>query len=285
MKRLLLSIWFSSWFLLGLASLVFASCQSSVPPPGYVLTFSDTFATNDICPSATYSASCQWWNGTEQCCLTPSDSSGSEMFPTTVPGKGGPVNPYALLAGGGVSISLANYNTTTGALNSLSTGATSSWNSGVMTSMTGGQGFAQKYGYFEMVAQLPAGAGVWPGFWMLPSGSPGNAEIDIFEAYGVSPGYFCTTVHDYSGTGTVGSCGLPSPGSTSGYHAYGMLWTATTMTFYVDGVQVWTTPTPTAAQQSFYILADLGIGSGWPTTATPSPSAFNIKSIKAWQGP
>jgi beta-glucanase (GH16 family) len=211
------------------------------------------------------------------------------MFPTGVPGVGRPVNPSSLLPGGGLNISLANYDNSTGALNSLSTGAKSSWNSGVMTSMTGTQGFAQQYGYFEMVAQFPGPSlGTWPGFWMLPSGSPGAAEIDILEQYGSGPNWtFCSVFHDYSpANNTTGTCSNAAPATqTTAYHAYGFLWTAEIMAIYVDGVQTWSVPTAPIFKQPFYILVDMGIGSGWPTTATPSPSILMIKSIKAWQAP
>ena len=44
-----------------------------------------------------------------------------------------------------------------------------------------------KYGRFEIRAQLPAGQGIWPAIWMLPTdwvygGWPASGEIDIMEA-------------------------------------------------------------------------------------------------------
>mgnify|MGYP001546586143 CR=1 FL=1 len=63
-----------------------------------------------------------------------------------------------------------------------------------------GQGFAQKYGYFEMRAKFPPGKGVWCGIWLHSSKyftdtKLHQTEIDIVEAYGATPLGMHSTVH------------------------------------------------------------------------------------------
>jgi len=42
--------------------------------------------------------------------------------------------------------------------------------------------FEQKYGYFEIRAELPPIAGTWPAFWMEVTPWKPNVEADIMEA-------------------------------------------------------------------------------------------------------
>ena len=55
--------------------------------------------------------------------------------------------------------------------------------------------FAQRYGYFEMRAQLPAGRGLWPAFWLVGKTQQYHVEIDIMEALGHERSRIYQTVH------------------------------------------------------------------------------------------
>jgi hypothetical protein len=221
----------------------------------------------------------RWFNGTEQCCLSPSDGKGSANYPTA--GPNGPVNPYSLLSGGGLQIRMQLQGNT--------------WFSGVMTSVDqDGKGFSQQYGYIEFDAKLPPGTGTWPGLWMLsmpPHASGG--EIDVLEQYGLNPPQdpaaehtFQMTVHDWTNAqqgSQFTTKGLPD--LTADFHRVGLLWSDTYMALYFDGALLWSTPTLEVMKRPYYLLADMGLGSGWDTSQTPSPSDLLIKSIRAWTVP
>jgi hypothetical protein len=272
-----------------------AACTTGLPDPTtapatldttcFTSTFDDAFNAYDISSGPLDDGmhpNERWFNGTDQCCMSPSNGWPGVMYPTASQTTGQPVNPYSLLPGGGLQISLQESN--------------SEWFSGVMTSVDGnGNGFAQAYGYFEMNAQLPPGTGTWPSFWMLslPMGAPGG-EIDVFEQLGCSPPLdpaveriFHFTLHDWAGMTTPAAYtaqGLPD--LTAGYHRYGLLWNRTYMALYLDGALLFTTPTPSVmVDVKYYLLADLGIGSGWVTTQTPNPSNLLIQWIRAYSVP
>ncbi len=224
----------------------------------------------------------RWFNGTDQCCMSPSNGWPGVMYPTPSQATNMPVNPYSLLPGGGLQVSLQESN--------------DEWFSGVMTSVDqNGKGFSQTYGYFEMNAELPPGTGTWPSFWMLslPMGTAGG-EIDVFEQLGCSPplnpaveAIFHFTLHDWKGGTTPAAYTTQNlPDLTVAYHRYGLLWNKTYMALYFDGALQFSTPTPDVMIDTpYYLLADMGIGAGWITTETPNPSNLLIKWIRAYTVP
>ncbi|MGI4746180.1 MAG: glycoside hydrolase family 16 protein [Janthinobacterium lividum] len=167
------------------------------------------------------------------------------------------------------------------------------WQSGLLSSEDPKRnGFTLQYGYFEIRAKLPAGAGVWPSFWldsMVPAGSSDpSIEIDVFEQYGAFPTHFNSTVtvwgkavHKANRSATTIST-VPAGSMTTGFHTYGVDVDPKWIVFYLDRVEFWRTPTPPEHKHGLMLLADLGLGSGWPIDKTPSPSYMYIDYIRAW---
>lgn len=140
--------------------------------------------------------------------------------------------------------------------------------------------FWQTYGYFEIAAELPEGAGAWPAFWLLPVDNGWPPEIDILEAFGDQPNQVHSAVIGSSGTAEAWS----QVDTSQGTHTYGVLWTPYEITFYIDGVETMSTPTTSELHDPMYMLANLAIGGPWAGDADPSLSAaFKIDSIAAYQ--
>jgi beta-glucanase (GH16 family)/Ca2+-binding RTX toxin-like protein len=126
--------------------------------------------------------------------------------------------------------------------------------------LTTANSFSQTYGYFEVRAQMPAGQGVWPAFWLLPSSFSSPPELDVVEQIGGTTSYFTS----HSATEGVTGFTFDVPGNTTAFHTYGVLWGTKTLTWYVDGQSVASTPTPDDMRGPMYLLLNLAIGGGFP---------------------
>jgi Ca2+-binding RTX toxin-like protein len=147
--------------------------------------------------------------------------------------------------------------------------------------------FDFKYGYVEMRAQLPAGQGFWPAFWLRWADGGRYGEADIMEMLGQKPTFTYSTLHYNDAAGSHISKVVRSTVSdlSKGFHTFGLDWTATSMTFYVDGVALGSTATPNALKTSMYIIANLAVGgwAGMPDASTPWPGTYAIDYIKVFQ--
>lgn len=139
--------------------------------------------------------------------------------------------------------------------------------------------FSHQYGTLEARIRISSGQGFWPAFWMLGDnfgsvGWPECGEIDIMENVGYEP----TIVHgSLHGPGYSGGAGLTSSfHSPSGqpfandFHIYRIVWTPTSITWSVDGVN-FATKTPSDAHgnrwvfnQPFFFILNLAVGGQWP---------------------
>ena len=149
--------------------------------------------------------------------------------------------------------------------------------SGVLTTE---KTFAQTYGYFEIRAEVPMVKGMFPAFWLLPTSRAWKREIDVMENVG----------QDYVSGGSI--CGETKnafytafPDGLSGMHKYGVLWTAETITWYVDGQAIGSIPTPADMHQDMYMIVNLAVGTDWAGTPDPNftSASFNVDYVHAYR--
>lgn len=122
--------------------------------------------------------------------------------------------------------------------------------------------FMTTFGYFEARIMFNDAPGEWCAFWLYsptngtPLGDPATAgaEIDVVEHRVTDQGGW-TALRDmvamnlnWDGYGPSEKTeqkvvALPKGAPVQGaWHTYGVLWTDTAYTFYVDGYQLWTSP-------------------------------------------
>ena len=141
-------------------------------------------------------------------------------------------------------------------------------------------GFSQQYGYFEIRADAPEAPGTWPAFWLLPKTFAWPPEIDVFEILGDDTNVVWTTAHS-NATGSHESKGQANFVPGDGFHLYGTMWTPTELIWYVDGVEVFRTKTPTDMHQEMSLLANMALG-GWAGAVNDGslPAEFKIDYIR-----
>ena len=147
-----------------------------------------------------------------------------------------------------------------------------------------------KYGSISARIQIPAGAGMWPAFWLLGTsrsncnGWPSCGEIDIMEARGSDTYHSVSTLHGYGYSGNEGLTHYYFSGNTSlsdGYHIYRVDWLPNSIKFYVDGeligeeTKTSVAPNQWAFNAEFYMILNLATGGDFDGGAldTTIPSA------------
>lgn len=152
-----------------------------------------------------------------------------------------------------------------------------------------------KFGYLEARIKTPAGAGMWPAFWMLGAnltengGSvtwPQAGEIDIFEGKGAAPYTVWGTPHNvniHSGGTTNSATPL-----TEGYHTYAINWSQDRIEWLFDGVVYHAlNATDPGAQPypfnlEFYLILNLAVGGsfGGPVDASLTTGTLSIDYVR-----
>src|SRR6185312_15260689 len=80
----------------------------------------------------------------------------------------------------------------------------------------------------------------------------------------------------------VGSANyIPDP---TGFHTYGVLWTPTELAWYVDGVEVFQTATPSDMDKPMYMIVNMAVG-GWSGTPDWTSADMAVDYVRAYAIP
>ncbi len=155
---------------------------------------------------------------------------------------------------------------------------TYSYRSGMVTTY---RSFDFTYGYVQIVAKLPGGAGTWPALWLLPQTQAWPPEIDIMENWGTANSFRATLHWGTSpNTSQAGQTVTVPVNLTSTYNTYGLLWRPGALTWYFNGAPVYSITGSQVPSQPMYFLANLAIDG--PIASTPT---FDIRSVQIYDSP
>jgi beta-glucanase (GH16 family) len=159
------------------------------------------------------------------------------------------------------------------------------YTSGVISSH---QRFEFRYGYTEIRAQVPAGAGLWSAFWLLAPVPGSNEEADVMEILGSDPAKGYAVLH-YGTTANKGKsiATYRGPDFSAGFHTFALDWEPDRMIWLVDGVERYRV-TQNIPASPMYLIANLTVGgpnswSGPPNRYTQFPAQFKIDYIRVFQ--
>jgi beta-glucanase (GH16 family) len=145
-----------------------------------------------------------------------------------------------------------------------------------------------EYGTIEASIKIPSGQGLWPAFWGLGTnigtvGWPACGEIDAMENLGNHTHTVYGSVH---GTNLNETTPVTMPEDLSaGFHTYGVTWTATTVTTFVDNT-IYAHYSVRFHQPFFWIL-NLAIGApgswpGAPDATTRFPATMLVDWVRVY---
>lgn len=159
------------------------------------------------------------------------------------------------------------------------------------------------YGRIEVRAKLPAGRGLWPAIWMLPTdwkygGWPASGEIDIMENVGFMPDSIFGSIHTKSFNHVIHTQktkGLLLKDPYTAFHVYAVEWDAREIRFFVDG-NLYTSFQNTGKgfaewpfDQRFHLLLNIAVGGGWGGQKGVDDSVFprsmTIDYVRVYQLP
>jgi beta-glucanase (GH16 family) len=153
--------------------------------------------------------------------------------------------------------------------------------------------FDFKYGKVEVRAKLPTGGGTWPAIWMLGANIssvtwPNCGEIDIMEHKGNNPNVIYGSLH-YPGNfgGNANTNNATFPGVSTSFKVYKVLWTPSSIKFYVDGVLFHTFINNGSVpfNNNFFLLLNVAMGGTFGGAIDPAflQSTMEVDYVRVYQ--
>ncbi|MFF0278279.1 family 16 glycosylhydrolase [Streptomyces sp. NPDC004330] len=143
------------------------------------------------------------------------------------------------------------------------------------------------YGYFEAAIRIPAEAGMFPAFWMMPASRFTPPELDIME--------FLATTQEVSmyvhwrepdgdeerQSGTYGPVDFPAR-----FHVFGLLWERDRLVWYVDDVERLRVTSPERIPHvPMEVLINLAVGVPKAPPDTVDSARMQVDWVRVWQRP
>lgn len=152
--------------------------------------------------------------------------------------------------------------------------------------------FNTKFGYFECRAMMNKGIGPHVAFW-LQSGTMGvvgdpqknGVEIDIFEYHRKEPDIVHFNLHwdGYGADHKQAGKKVTYPDIKEGFHTFGLEWTEDKYTFYVDGVEMWSTTDAVSHKEEYMILSTELTGFGGMPAQGKYPDSVIFDYVRVYQ--
>lgn len=156
-----------------------------------------------------------------------------------------------------------------------------------------------QYGHIEARIKVPAGAGLWPAFWMLGSNIPQVSwpdcgEIDIMEYVGKEPDVILGTLHGPGYSGALGftQWNRQTYNIADDFHVYAIEWDANQISWFYDGEKYHTVTRADVGErawpfdQPFFIILNLAVGGtlgGLVNPNTEFPAQYLVDYVRVFQ--
>jgi beta-glucanase (GH16 family) len=155
---------------------------------------------------------------------------------------------------------------------------------------------AWTFGYFEVRMKFNPTTGSAPAIWMFAeqgiTGGPNSisGELDLFEWQSQTPTTFYGTAHvwqsgtNIGGNGTTDAWPVPAGTNFNDYNTYGVLWTPTSISWYLNNVLMETIDTTSApystaygGSESYFLILSQQAGCNWVGTCPGQVSPLNMQ--------